>query len=311
MAVPSFLTPATDRREVAIGLICAAIVVCLWSGFLLISRFGLSSGTLSPYDFGFLRYAVSGVIMAPVLWYLGFAGLSIPRAFVLAATAGLGFGMFAYFGFARAPAAHAAVLLPGSLPFYTALLSVVVLGQRLTTRQTVALTLILTGIVCLGASSLAGFDWRQFRGDLLFACGSFSWAIFTICIRLWRVEPIRAAAMVCVGAAIVYLPIWALFLPKTLHLASPGEILIQGFYQGFVATILALLLFARAVKALGPAITTMITAIVPGTVSLAAVPLLGEPLGLLSGLGVAFVTAGMVGTVLGLRQRAAATPKSA
>ena len=47
---------------------------------------------------------------------------------------GLMYALLAYSGFFYAPAAHASVLLPGSLPLWTSLLAVVVLGERIDGR---------------------------------------------------------------------------------------------------------------------------------------------------------------------------------
>jgi drug/metabolite transporter (DMT)-like permease len=62
--------------------------------------------------------------------------------------------------------------------------------------------------------------------------------------------------------------------------------------------VIAGILFTRAVGALGAGTTTMITAGIPATAPLAAVPLLGEPRSALALAGVMTVSAGMV---LGVR----------
>jgi threonine/homoserine efflux transporter RhtA len=46
----------------------------------------------------------------------------------------------------------------------------------------------------------------------------------------------------------------------------------------------------------------MMTAAVPGTAALVAVPLLHEPLSTIAGLGLIFVTFGMIGAVFSLRK---------
>lgn len=298
------VNPSSQRRETLIGLACAGMAVVLWTGFLLISRSGLSSGSLGPLDFGALRYGLSGAIMLPILFVLGLGNLDLKKMFALAATAGLGFGMLAYMGFTRAPAAHAAVLMPGSLPLYTSILAVAFLGERLGLLKGAALALILSGILCLAGTTLVDLNWRQLTGDALFACAAISWAIFTVLLRAWNVDPLRGVAAVCVGASVLYIPLWLLFAPKDGLMNAPtGEVVLQAIYQGIVATILAMLLFSRAVKALGAAVTTMVTAITPGAAALLAVPVLGEPLSAMAAIGVALVTLGIFGTVASLGRR--------
>ena len=63
---------------------------------------------------------------------------------------GIGYSVFAYAGFVYAPAAHGSVLLPGMLPFWTALLSVVLLRERLTGMRMTALAMIMTGGALVG-----------------------------------------------------------------------------------------------------------------------------------------------------------------
>jgi len=100
----------------------------------------------------------------------------------------------------------------------------------------------------------------------------------------------------------VYLPIFLLFLPSNLFIAPPGDVFLQGIFQGFLSVIVALLAFTRAVAALGPVVTAMMTSVVPGIAALAAIPLLHEPLSAVAGIGIMFVTLGMIGGVLSMRK---------
>ena len=84
-----------------------------------------------------------------------------------------------------------------------------------------------------------------------------------------------------------------LVLPSRLDAAPVGAILVQVAYQGFLSSVIAGVLYTTAVARIGPASTTLIGALVPGLVSVAAWPLLGEPLGLLGAAGVVLAMAGM------------------
>lgn len=286
-------------RELAIGLAAGAVVVAIWTAFLLVSRAGVL-GPLLPTDIAGLRMSVALLAAAPIAWRFGLAGLALHRAAVLVATAGLGFPLLAYWGFAFAPAAHASIMMTSTLPLWTALLARLVLGEPLRGRRLVSLALILAGIAAL-ASGLETAPAGAWRGDLLFAGASFSWAIFTIAARAWRVPPLAAAGVVGVGAGLVYLPIWLFLMPKGLAATPWPELVFQGVYHGLLAFLVAFVAYTRCVAALGPGPTTMLTALVPGLGALLAVPILGEPLTLAAILGLAFVTAGMLATVAGLR----------
>ena len=135
--------PSQGRRELVTGLLCAALVVCCWTSFLLISRHG-ARGTLTPFDMVALRFGVSGLVMIPFLAHYGLRGLGLRRAGILVLTAGPLFAIFSFIGFAYAPASHAAVLMPGVLPLWAALLAWIVLGQKLSRFQLGCLALILS-----------------------------------------------------------------------------------------------------------------------------------------------------------------------
>ncbi|MBL8673112.1 MAG: DMT family transporter [Alphaproteobacteria bacterium] len=293
------------RRELAIGLSCAVGIVCIWTTFLLTTRFS-AKGAFSAWDLMALRFGISGLLMLPLVLRRGLAGLSPWQALVLMATAGPVFSLSAFSALALAPAAHAGVLMPGTLPLWTAILTAVVMHQSLSRRQSISLALVLAGVAMIGWESIAGeaaaaASPLQWLGDVLFMTASFSWAIYTVLARRWGVRPLDAAAVVCVTAGAAYMPVYLLALPITLHLAPAWEIAVQAVLQGVISTIGTLLLFTRAAQALGAPTLTLVTSIVPAFVALLAVPLLGEPLTLAAGLGVALVVLGIAATVGGLR----------
>lgn len=70
------MTP--QRREFWIGIGCAAAILSIWTGFILISRFGART-SFNPPDLLALRVGIAGLVMAPLLWRDGFGGLSFYR----------------------------------------------------------------------------------------------------------------------------------------------------------------------------------------------------------------------------------------
>ena len=284
------------KRERLVGYLSAAAIVVIWSGFIVVSRAG-ARGNLGPFDLVALRVSVSGLVLLPVYLSRRLWTASPRQAVALMLTAGIGYGVFAYSGFAFAPAAHGAVLLPGALPFSTALLAVLVLRDRLSRGRIAALALILVGIVLVGWNGFAGDVSGAWRGDILFLCASTTWALYTVFVRKWRWTAIDATATIAVLAACAYLPVYLLWLPSKLPTAPVGEIVFQGVYQGLLAVAIAGIAYTRAVEVLGPLTTTSITAIVPATAALAAWPILGEPLSALALGGVMLVTLGMLAGV--------------
>lgn len=147
--------------------------------------------------------------------------------------------MFAYTGFVFAPAAHASVLIPGSLPLWTAIIAVWWLRERLTPARAVGLALILAGDLFVGGRSLlqtvaGGAMWR---GDLLFISASWCWAAYTVVVRRYALDAIKTTIAIAVFTCITYVPAYAALaflrlVPSRLLEAPVSETLFQMAYQG-------------------------------------------------------------------------------
>ena len=290
------------------GYACAGLVVLLWAGFSLASRFSARGGAgLTPWDLGALRYSFAFVI-ASGMWALG-AGRGLPfgRSFILAMLGGFGFALPSYAGFQFAPASHGGLILSGALPFLVAGMGWLVLrepwGQnRWWSMGLLAAGFILVGIEAYGHGHAPPGAWR---GDLLFLCAASSWALYTVLARRWRPTPAQAIVAVGLWCGPFYLPTWWAALPSHLGAASPGELAFQAAYQGVIAVVVSLWLFTRALAILGPSRLAAITALVPGVAAVGAVPLLGEPLGALTLLGLVAVCGAVA---LGARGGAVSRP---
>lgn len=286
------------------GWVAVVATICIWTGFILVTRAG-GKGVLTGWDVTALRFGVGALIALFFLPRVTLPPLKVIALFSL--FGGIGYAVAVYSAFRLAPAAHASVLMPGALPFATAVIAWLWLKQAPSRPQRIALALVFAGIVLTAADTLlygAQISGMQVVGDLLFLCGSSSWATFTLLLRRYPVSPLTATVSTTLGSAVVYLPIWWLLLPSTLDQAPLAEILMQSVYQGVLVVFVAMLLYTQAVRHLGPQAVALLMAVVPGLSALAAVPVLDEPLSLLALAGLAAVTAG---AVLGARQAPKAT----
>lgn len=286
------------------GYFAALIVVCCWSGFNIVSRLGGRS-ELTPFDIAALRFGVAGLLMAPVFVRVlrDIDRSRLLQYSVVAFFGSLGYALAVYTGFSLAPAAHAGVLVNGGIPFLTALIAWLVLGQRPQGRSALALAIALAGIVMIGLQSFTHLDAgsRQWVGDLCFLYGALSWAIAGLLMRRWQLKPIDTTAMLTGLSAVVYLPVYMLFLPKHLAAVPVDALLLQGVYQGVIAATLAGIFYNHANHTIGPHKASLMLALVPGITAIVAVPMLGESLTLFAIGGVLLVT---FGAVLGATQKA-------
>jgi drug/metabolite transporter (DMT)-like permease len=123
---------------------------------------------------------------------------------------------------------------------------------------------------------------------------AISWACSGLLMRYWRLRPIPTAAMVAGLSAIIYMPVYGLWLPSRIHEMPMNAVLLQSVYQGIVAPVCAGILYNHANHTIGPQKASLMLALVPGLTAIAAVPFLGEPLSAMAIGGVALVTVGAI-----------------
>jgi len=272
------------------GYLDAFFVILIWSGFILVSRMGGRSELL-PYDVVALRFGTAAILLAPVWLFKRRVNLLDHKMLILALTGGIGYAVLAYLGFKFAPAAHGGILLPGTLPFGTALFSWLILKERPSAWRMSGLIAIALGIVCLAIEATDGAS-SYWIGDIAFITGSAFWAVASVLVRKWKINAWDVTIGSALITAILYLPVYFLWLPKNIAAAPFETIALQAFYQGFMAVIVAMVLYMRAVASLGPAKIGLFMALVPVLAGIAAVPLLGEPLSIYIILGLVFTSLG-------------------
>ncbi|SEK78618.1 DMT family transporter [Nitrosovibrio tenuis] len=280
------------------GWIAVFATLCIWTGFILVTRHG-ATGTLTSWDIATLRFGVGALIAVVLLPRITLPPLKVIALF--SCFGGIGYAIVVYAAFRMSPAAHASVLLPGTLPFATAVIAWLWFGQKPLPSYRTALVVVVAGVILTAADSFSRgpqLTRTQITGDLLFLCGSSSWAVFTLLLGRYPVQPLAATVATTLGSAVVYLPIWWLFLPTKLTQAPIGEIITQALYQGVLVVFVAMLLYSFAVSRLGSHIVALQMAFVPVISALAAVPLLDEQISLATWGGLLAVT---VGAVLGGR----------
>lgn len=287
------LATVPELRQPAIGVACALLVVLLFSGFNIVSRLGSGAG-LAIWDLAALRFAVGGAIMLPFFLRYRLGGLSVGQAGSIAFLGGLGFASFAYAGFFLAPAAHGAVLLHGTLPLFTFVVSLA-LGAAVRRGAVPGLLLIAVGIGLVALDTVRGSGGTQLLGNLFLLLASLCWSTCGILVKRAAIASVQAAAVVVVVSAALYLPVYVTVIGAGgLLAADPVDVLSQAIFQGAVIGALSIFVYMRSVQSLGPNGTALFTAAIPCVTTLAAIPVLGEHPGWLEWTGVAIVSAGMV-----------------
>ncbi|MGJ0223597.1 DMT family transporter, partial [Streptococcus pyogenes] len=139
----------------------------------------------------------------------------------------------------------------------------------------------------------------EWRGDALFILGGFLFAMFTGAQRASGISPWTATALVNVTSALIFTPIYLLFMQPRLTTAPVAEVLTQVGAQGIAVSVLALWLYSEAVKRLGATRAAVIAALCPAFTAVLAYFILGEQPPMATLAGIVLVMTGVMAVVFG------------
>ncbi len=317
------LNPASTwsrASPAARGVFFACVTIVIWVSFIIIAR-ASSKGDLSGLDIAALRILGASFVLLPLGYWINykrtlansagplraatsFWGLSpLSRALTvqMGLAGGLLYAVFSYSGFFFAPAAHASVLLPGSLPLWTSLIAWLILSQPLSRQRVMGLLLILIGDLMVGGPSLLSMFKSEsvWRGDMLFILASISWSYYTVLVRRHEVKPVYATTAITVFSFFTFIPLYLILcylgLIHTHLLETPFySLAFQFFFQGVLSVVVSGITFNQMIRYFGPIRSTMITAVVPGLSAIGAAFILGESMSINVMIGLGLVTLGIV-----------------
>lgn len=286
-------SPAAQSRYLT-GACFGVATILIWAGWMSITRIGIATA-LTAADITMLRYGTAGILLLPVVLRhgMGLGRLRRWQLAVLVGGAGAPYAMVASSGLRYAPAADAGVLIPGVMPLFVAILSVLLLGEKIVASRKVGYGLILLGVLAIAGMAVLLPGSGRTPGHLLFLTASFMWASYTVVLRRSGLAPLHAAAIVSVWSAILFLPVYLWLRGPALLDIPLGDSALQAIFQGVLATIMSLYLFGKTIELLGASGGAAFGALVPALAALLAIPVLGEHPSLTDWLGIAAVTAGV------------------
>ena len=260
------------------GYLFVCITMCIWGGFTILSRLNLH-WHVSAWDLVAMRFAIAFIILMPVLIYKkDLAFLWHPRPVILALTGGLAYCLTVYTAFLHAPAAHAAIFLNGCIPLCTAVAAYLLFKQPFDKHTWLSLSIMLSALALMSYLMLHEQASAFGLGDVLYFLSAVWWGIFTVLLKQWKLSAWHSMASVAIWSALIYLPIYILFIPKHFQEAEPVHLLVQGVFHGVLVVIIATLTYVAAIERLGAFKTGSIVTLAPFIAAVIAVPLLNEPL---------------------------------
>ncbi|MEM9047907.1 MAG: DMT family transporter [Pseudomonadota bacterium] len=272
-----------------------ALTVAIWGGYMILAR-ALAREALGPVDLGLLRFAPAALLFAPVWLRFGLKPRRIRWIDALAVGVLGGFTMVSFLtlGLTYAPVADGGIFAPSMLPFFVALLSFVLLGERFSRVRLIGLALILIGALAVGGwEAVARSGSGTWRGHILLLCAAFAWAVYSVVFRRSGMTAIEAAAIIALYATIGF-GVWAVLFGTGLDDRSWRFIAIQIVVQGVLTGFVAAYTYGFAMTRLGPSQSAAFAALVPVITALGGLVLLDEPIGSVKGLGIAVTACGVL-----------------
>lgn len=277
------------------GYAFVAITMCIWGGFTITSRLN-AIWHISPWDITGLRFLLAFFILMPILISKkDTAFLWKKEPFILAMLGGVAYCLTCYSAFHYVPAAHAAIFLNGCIPLCTALAGWVFFKQSFDKHTWISLIIMLCSIVAMSYLMYQSTGVAFSFGDILFFISAIWWGIFTILLKQWKMSAWHAMSGVAIWSAIVYVPVYLLFIPKHFAEVEFAHLFMQTIFHGIFVVIIATLTYIEAIKRLGAFKAGSIVTLAPFIAAIIAVPLLGEPLSFA-------IVCGLVGMGIGALQ---------
>ncbi len=295
MKAPSPPSSGSAREpSIIAGLLCGAGAALFWAAGFVAARHGIAIG-FSPADLALHRFVWAGLVFLPLLARDGLAdlgGVGWAKAVTLTLFVGPLFAILSFSGFLLVPLGHGGVIQPSCAALGGLALATAVLREKLPAQRVVGAAVIVAGLAVIGGEAIATIGAHGVVGDLSFAAAGLMFAVFSTLLRFWRIEPMRAVAIISV-VSLVDLPIhWLVFGFERMVALGLLENLLQAVVQGIFAGAVSTYLFTRAVVLLGAGRAAVFPSLVPGFTLLIGFLALGEVPSLAQLLGFAIVLIG-------------------
>lgn len=262
-------------RNTLSGLGWAVVAITVWSGSLVMLRLGMTT-SLNAYDLTSLRFGVAALILAPVALRRGVGTDRLGLASLVAMVVAFGapYVLLISLALKTAPAAAAGALNPGVMAIASVLLGRMILGDRIGGVRVAGLAVTAVGIFLFTQAGGA-----IATGHLILFGTGIMWASYALILRRAAVPALNATAIVAVGSAVFYLPIYLVALPKQIFAAPMADVLVQAGFQGILVSVVAIYAFNRSAELLGPVAGATLPALIPVVTLGLGVVVLGETAG--------------------------------
>lgn len=288
-------TMAIPRAEARRGLVLIVLAAVMWGTVGIATKQLYTIADTNALSIGFFRLALATPALLAACWYLlGRQALRIPLrdlGFMMLIGGAMALYQVCYFAaIARVGVAIAVLVTLCTAPVMVALLSALLLRERLGRAVLLALACALLGTgLLVGGGSSAATDVQQTLAGIGLALGSaFGYTVVALCSRTLagRYHPLQPITVGFAAGALLLLPF---ALASGLALAYPPAGWLLLLHLGLVPTALAYALFLAGMRHTTATVASIATLVEPLTSTALAWLLFGERLGALGLLGAALL----------------------
>jgi drug/metabolite transporter (DMT)-like permease len=267
------------------GVLALIATLIIWSSYFVALRSGAQS-SLTGFDMALLRFMLPAVLLLPFLIKSRKRIASVPKRYLLgiAAGAGLPFYLFSVLASGQVQAVIGSLLVPGVSPLLVTIMAILFYKERLSKQRMLGLFTILGGIAMLignqlGLDGNATISFDSLIGMALYLCAAGCWAVYTVSVKMSKLNGLEIAAILNCSAAAILLCVVpsnefsSNLANETLETIVP-QLLIMGVFCGLITVIT----YGHAISRLGAEITACWGAMTPILVAILAFLVLGEAL---------------------------------
>jgi drug/metabolite transporter (DMT)-like permease len=294
------MAAATALKRLSSPYLLLTLTSLFWAGNFVVAR-GVQ-GTVPPLALAFWRWTIALCILLPfALPALRREHAAIARSWKILFLLGVigvgGFNTLVYIGLGTTTATNA-LLLNSAIPVLIVLIGWLFLGQRVGALQSLGIALSMGGVAAIvlkgEVRGIAGLELSP--GDLWVFAAMVDWAIYTVLLRRRPadVSPLSFLFATMVAGLAAITPFFlAEFAGGARPLLTTGSIAALGYIAVF-ASLLAYLLWNRAVAEVGGNRAGIFIHLMPVFGTLLAIFFLGESFRAYHAAGIALILLGIV-----------------
>jgi drug/metabolite transporter (DMT)-like permease len=271
------------NKNILTGILLAILATLIWSGNFIVARGVIKD--IPPVTLAFYRWVTATLILMPFAQKYFFAELRLIKQnllyFLVAAATGISmFNTFVYIGGHYSEAINLALIGTTSSPIISVILAGIFLKERISMFRIAGMVVCIAGILLLLSKgswyTLLSFSFS--KGDWWVLAAALSFAIYNTMVKKKPVamHPLNFLFVIFLTGTVLLVPFYLYELNTEGGIALNVSNILVILYLGLAASVIAFLLWNKAIAKLGSGRTALFGNLIPVFSSIEAVFILGE-----------------------------------